>query len=209
MNRRTFIKGAVAVAGAAVLPRFAFAEEGEKKMKSIVIYFSHTGENYSVGNITVGNTAKVAAKIAAATGAETWEIKETDSYPVAYNACIARAKKELKDKARPAFDGTAPDLSDVDTIYLGYPNWWGDAPMIIYSYLDKAAIDDKTILPFCTHEGSGLGSTARSIAKAYPRAKVELKGLGLYGHIAQNDDKATTEAVNKWLKSLGNIQTSS
>ena len=69
MNRKTFIKGAIAVAGVAVVPRFAFAEKGEKKMKSIVIYFSHTGENYSVGNITVGNTAKVAAKIAAATGA--------------------------------------------------------------------------------------------------------------------------------------------
>ena len=206
MNRRTFIKGTFVVAGAAVMPRFAFAEEGEKKMKSIVIYFSHTGENYSVGNITVGNTAKVAAKIAAATGAPTWEIKETDPYPVAYNDCIARAKKELKNKARPAFAGTAPDLSDVDTIYLGYPNWWGDAPMIVYSYLDKAAIDGKTILPFCTHEGSGLGSTARNIAKAYPKAKVELKGLGLYGHVAQNDDKATTEAVNKWLKSLGKIQ---
>ena len=207
MNRRTFIKGTFVVAGAAVMPRFAFAEEGEKKMKSIVIYFSHTGENYSVGNITVGNTAKVAAKIAAAIGAATWEIKETDPYPVAYNACIARAKKELKDKARPAFAGTAPDLSDVDTIYLGYPNWWGDAPMIVYSYLDKAAIDGKTILPFCTHEGSGLGSTARNIAKAYPKAKkVELKGLGLYGHVAQNDDKTTTEAVNKWLKSLGKIQ---
>ena len=172
-------------------------------MKSIVIYFSHTGENYSVGNITVGNTAKVAAKIAAATGAETWEIKETDPYPVAYNACIARAKKELKDKARPAFAGTAPDLSDVDTIYLGYPNWWGDAPMIVYSYLDKAAIDGKTILPFCTHEGSGLGSTARSIAKAYPKAKVELRGLGLRGKTAQTDPAAVKSSVAGWLERIG------
>ena len=203
MNRRTFIKGAFAVAGMAAMPRFAFAETGEKKMKSIVIYFSHTGENYSVGNITVGNTAKVAAKIAAATGAETWEIKETDSYPVAYNACIARAKKELKDKARPAFAGTAPDLSDVDTIYLGYPNWWGDAPMIVYSYLDKAAIDGKTILPFCTHEGSGLGSTAKKLAAAYPKAKVELKGLALYGHVAQKEPDAVKSAVANWLKQLG------
>ena len=204
MNRRTFIKGALAVAGAAVMPRFSFAEKGEKKMKSIVIYFSHTGENYSVGNITVGNTAKVAAKIAAATGAATWEIKETDPYPVAYNDCIARAKKELKDKARPAFAGSAPDLSDVDTIYLGYPNWWGDAPMIVYSFLDKAKIDGKTILPFCTHEGSGLGSTARKLAAAYPKAKVELKGLSLYGHVAQKEPEAVKSAVAKWLKQLGN-----
>ena len=76
MNRREFVKGALAVAGVAALSRFSFASEGEKKMKSIVIYFSHTGENYAVGNITVGNTAKVAKEIAAQTGAATWEIKE-------------------------------------------------------------------------------------------------------------------------------------
>ena len=206
MNRRTFIKGAFAVAGMAAMPRFAFAETGEKKMKSIVIYFSHTGENYSVGNITVGNTAKVAAKIAAATGAETWEIKETDSDPVAYNACIARAKKELKDKARPTFAGTAPDLSDVDTIYLGYPNWWGDCPMIVYTFLEKSNIEGKTILPFCTHEGSGLGSTAKNLQKVFPGAKVEMNGLSLRGATAQKDAAATEQTVDKWLNSLGKVK---
>ena len=202
MNRREFVKGALAVAGVAALSRFSFASEGEKKMKSIVIYFSHTGENYAVGNITVGNTAKVAKEIAAQTGAATWEIKETDPYPVVYNDCIARAKKELREKARPAFVGEMPDLSEIDTIYLGYPNWWGDAPMVVYSYFDKADIAGKTILPFCTHEGSGLGSTARSIAKAYPKAKVELHGLGLRGKTAQTDPAAVKSAVTKWLKSL-------
>ena len=157
-----------AAAGAAALGNIGFAEEGKKKMnKSIVVYFSHTGENYSVGVITVGNTAKVAKEIAAQTGAATWEIK-------AY-----------------------------DTIYLGYPNWWADAPMVVYSFLDKAKIDGKTILPFCTHEGSGLGSTARKLAVAYPKAKVELKGLALYGHVAQNEPESVKSAVAKWLKQLG------
>ena len=112
--------------------------------KSIVIYFSHTGENYSVGVIQEGNTAKVAKAIAVAAGADIWELKETDPYPVQYNACIDRAKKELKAKARPAFKGEVPDLSKYDVVYLGYPNWWGDAPMVVYSLLEKAKIDGKT-----------------------------------------------------------------
>jgi flavodoxin len=174
--------------------------------KSIVIYFSHTGENYSVGVIQEGNTAKVAKEIARQTGAAIWEIKEAEPYPVKYNDCIARAKKELQSKSRPAFQGNPPDLTGIDTIYLGYPNWWGDAPMVVYSLLDKAAIDGKTILPFCTHEGSGLGSTARNLARAYPKAKVEQKGLAMRGATAQKDADAVKKAVAEWLKSLGKIQ---
>ena len=204
MNRKEFIKAMGAVAGTAALGNIGFAEEGAKKMnKGIVIYFSHTGENYSVGVITVGNTAKVAKEIAAQTGAATWEIKEKNPYPEKYTPCIEVAKKEMQAKARPEFVGEAPDLSDYDTIYLGYPNWWADAPMVVYSFLDKAKIDGKTILPFCTHEGSGLGSTARKLAAAYPKAKVEQKGLALYGHVAQKEPESVKSAVAKWLKQLG------
>ena len=205
MNRKEFIKVMGAAAGAAAFGNIGCAEEDTKKMsKSIIIYFSHTGENYSVGNITVGNTAKVAQEIAAQTGAPTWEIKETDEYSkTSSNDCVSRAKKEKQQNARPAFVGEAPDLSQYDTIFLGYPNWWADAPMVVYTFLDKAKIDGKTILPFCTHEGSGLGSTARSLAKAYPKAKVELKGLALYGHVAQKEPDAVKSAVAKWLKDRG------
>ncbi len=204
MNRREFVIGTVAAAGAAVFGNVGIAAEEKGKMgKSIVVYFSHTGENYSVGKIEVGNTAKVAKEIAAQTGADVWEIKETDAYPVAYQPCVERAKKELQANARPAFAGEAPDLSQYDTVFLGYPNWWGDAPMIVYSFLDKAKIEGKAILPFCTHEGSGLGSTAGSLAKAYPKAKVEQKGLALYGHVAQKEPDAVKSAVAKWLKQLG------
>jgi len=174
--------------------------------KAIVIYFSHTGENYSVGVIQEGNTAKVAKEIARQTGAAVWEIKEAEPYPVKYNDCIARAKKELQSKARPAFQGTAPDLAGIDTIYIGYPNWWGDAPMVVYTFLEKAKVDGKTILPFCTHEGSGLGSTARSIARAFPKAKVEQNGLSIYGHVAQKDADAVKSAVEGWLKKLGKLK---
>ena len=193
--------GVIAMIASSILSSGVFAAE-----KSIVIYFSHTGENYSVGIIKEGNTAKVAKEIAAQTGASTWEIKEAEAYPVKYDECIARAKKELQAKARPVFQGKAPDLAAYDTIYLGYPNWWGDAPMVVYSLLDKAAIDGKRILPFCTHEGSGLGSTARKLAKAYPKAKVEQNGLALRGATAQKDAVAVRKAVAEWLKSLGKLQ---
>ena len=204
MNRKEFIKAVGAAAGAAALGNIGFAGEGKKKAnKSIVVYFSHTGENYSVGFITVGNTAKVAKEIASQTGSATWEIKEKNPYPVKYAPCIEVAQKEMLAKARPEFIGEAPDLSQYDTVYLGYPNWWADAPMIVYSFLDKAKIDGKTILPFCTHEGSGLGSTARKLAAAYPKAKVGPKGLSLYGHVAQNEPEAVKSAVAKWLKQSG------
>ena len=196
-----FYKGIIAMITTALLTSSAFAAE-----KSIVIYFSHTGENYSVGVIKEGNTAKVAKEIARQIGASIWEIKEAEAYPVKYDECINRAKKELQAKARPAFVGTAPDLAAYDTIYLGYPNWWGSAPMVVYSLLDKSKADGKRILPFCTHEGSGLGSTASKLAKAYPNAKIEQKGLAIRGATAQKDAKAVQKAVTEWLKSFGLIR---
>ena len=174
--------------------------------KAIVVYFSHTGENYSVGVITEGNTAKVAKVIAAKTGADIFEIKEAKPYPQSYDECVDLAKKELKDKARPEIAGDLPDLTDYQIVYLGYPNWWGDCPMIVYTFLEKSSVEGKTILPFCTHEGSGLGSTARNIQKALPSVKVELNGLSLRGTTAQKDAKATEEAVDKWLKTLGTVK---
>ena len=174
--------------------------------KAIVVYFSHTGENYSVGVIAEGNTAKVAKVIAAKTGADIFEIKEAKPYPQSYDECVDLAKKELKDKARPEIAGDLPDLTDYQIVYLGYPNWWGDCPMIVYTFLEKSSVEGKTILPFCTHEGSGLGSTTRNIQKALPSVKVELNGLSLRGTTAQKDAKATEEAVDKWLKTLGTVK---
>ena len=78
--------------------------------------------------------------------------------------------------------------------------------MIVYSFLEKSNIEGKTILPFCTHEGSGLGSTAKNIQKAFPGAKVEMNGLSLRGATAQKDAAATEQAVDKWLNSLGKVK---
>ena len=193
-------KGIVTMFAAAALTGISAAE------KSIVVYFSHTGENYAVGNITEGNTAKVAKVIAAKTGSIIYEIKEAKPYPVNYRACVDVAKKEQRDRARPEIAGQLPDLSQYQVIYLGYPNWWGEAPMVVYSFLEKVKLDGKTIIPFCTHEGSGLGSTARKLAEAFPKAKVEQNGLGLRGVTAQRDAAATEKAVAEWLKTLGKVK---
>ena len=194
------VKGIVTMLAATALTG-AFAAE-----KAIVVYFSHTGENYAVGHITVGNTAKVAQVIAAKTGADLYEIREAKPYPANYRACVELAKRELQTNARPELAGKLPDLSEYSVIYLGYPNWWGDAPMVVYSFLDKVKIAGKTILPFCTHEGSGLGSTARKLAKAFPQAKVEPDGLSLRGTVAQRDAAATEAAVTQWLKARGRLK---
>ena len=193
-------KGIVTMLAAAALTGVSAAE------KSIVVYFSHTGENYAVGNITEGNTAKVAKVIAAKTGSALYEIKEAKPYPANYKACVDLAKREVQSNARPEIKGALPDLKEYTVIYLGYPNWWGDAPMIVYTFLEKAGVAGKTIIPFCTHEGSGLGSTARKLAKAVPNAKVEQNGLSLRGVTAQRDAAATEQAVTEWLKTLGKIK---
>ena len=169
---------------------------------SIVIYFSHAGENYGVGNVAEGNTAKVAKAIANRIKVDVYEIKEAKPYPVNYQQCVDLAKEEQRRNARPEIAGTLPDLSQYKVIYVGYPNWWGDCPMIVYSFLEKANVDGKIIVPFCTHEGSGLGVTAQNLKKHFPKAKVIQKGLAIKGTVAQNDPQTTQRTVEAWLKAL-------
>ena len=131
---------------AAMLTAVMLPGEVSAAEKSIVVYFSHAGENYGVGNVTEGNTAKVAKILAAKTGSEIYEIQELKPYPTDYQKCVDLAKDEQRRKARPAIKGELPDLSGYQTIYLGYPNWWGDCPMIVYAFLEKCKLDGKVIL---------------------------------------------------------------
>lgn len=174
--------------------------------KAIVVYFSHAGENYGVGNVAEGNTAKVAKEIARRLNADIYEIKEVKPYPTKYDACVDLAKEEQRLNARPAIAGQLPDLSSYKVIFIGYPNWWGDCPMIVYSFLEKENIDGKILVPFCTHEGSGLGVTASNLQKHFPKAKVVQKGLAIKGTIAQKDAKTTVKAVETWLKAIKAIK---
>ena len=170
--------------------------------KILVVYFSRTGEEYAIGRITKGNTAIVAEYIAQKTGADTFEVKPATPYPDEYEACTEIAKQELESNARPAFAANVDNLAQYDTIFLGYPIWWGAVPRVMMTFLEANDFSGKTIIPFCTHGGSGLAGTEREIADACPNAKV-LSGLAIVGKTAQNDFPATQKDVDAWLKDLG------
>lgn len=172
--------------------------------KVLVAYFSRVDENYGVGNITEGNTAKIAKIIAQKTKADLFEIKTTRTYDKTYNKAIQEAKNEQTNKERPPLvqDLTQAQINNYDTIFIGYPIWWGDLPMVVYTFLEGKNLDGKTIIPFCTHEGSGLSGTERTLRSMFPKSTVKA-GIAIRGRTAQNDKKASEKAINDWLKNIG------
>lgn len=176
----------------------SFLAVSSASAKSLVVYFSHTGENYAVGTITEGNTVIIARMIAARTGSDIFEIIPEKDYPKSYKECTDVAKDEQKKNARPSYKGNV-DTSGYDTIYIGYPIWWGDLPMVVYTFLENHDLGGKTIVPFCTHEGSGISGTDGTIKKLYKNAKVK-PALAVRGATAQNERSKAEKAVDEWLK---------
>lgn len=179
----------------------AASSHGGKKI--LVAYFSRTGEEYNVGVITKGNTAVVADAIAELTGAAKFEIKTLKPYPQNYRETTDIAKKELQDNTRPEIVGKPENLKDYDTVFLGYPIWWSDLPMAVYTFLESNDFNGKTIIPFCTSAGSYMTGKESRIADHAKGAKVLDKGLGLPGRMSQEDPKAVKNEVEKWLKDIG------
>ena len=165
--------------------------------KSIVIFFSHAGDNYSVGNIEVGNTKIVADYITEIKGADQFEIVTHKYDGMAYTPLINLAKEEANKGELPPYEGTAPDLSQYDTVFIGGPVWWGTYPQVMFTLFKDINLDGKTVIPFTTHEGSGLASCARDVKKAFPKAKVTGE-FSIYGH----EVRTGRAKVEKWLKSL-------
>lgn len=181
----------------------AAGTETESSSDTLVIYFSRTGEQYVVGVIDKGNTAIVAEMIADQTGVDLFEVlPEDDHYPMTYDALTDVAKQEQNDKARPAYSGELPDIGSYSTIYIGAPVWWGDWPMIMYTVFENNDFSGKTLIPFSTHEGSGLSGFDKKLQSACPDAEV-LKGLAVRGNDAQNSQDKVRESVNSWLTELG------
>ena len=170
--------------------------------KILVVYFSRTGEEYNVGKITTGNTAIVADFIARKVGADKFEIKPAKPYPDEYEACTEIAKRELEENARPALANNIDNLAQYDTIFCGFPIWWGAVPRVLMTFLETNDLSGKTIIPFCTHGGSGLAGTEREIADACPNAKVR-DGLAIVGKQCQDEPDAVQKDVEAWLKTLG------
>ena len=170
----------------------------------LVVYFSRTGEQYTVGVIDHGNTAIVAEMIADDTGADLIEsLPEEDHYPRTYAELTDVAKKEQNENARPAYAGDVPDLSQYDTVFIGAPVWWGDWPMIMYTFFEEnaEALSGKTLVPFSTHEGSGLSGFDKKLSSAIPGSTV-LKGLATRGNDCQNDQNTVRKSVNEWIAGL-------
>ena len=166
--------------------------------KSIVIFFSHAGDNYAVGNIEVGNTKIVADYISEIAGADQFEIVTHKYDGMAYTPLINLAKEETNNGELPPYEGAAPDLSQYDTVFIGGPVWWGTYPQVMFTLFRDINLDGKTVIPFTTHEGSGLASCVSDVKKAFPKAKVS-QGFSIYGHEVR-DGRAKVE---KWLKGLG------
>lgn len=167
-------------------------------MKPIVIFFSHAGENYSVGVIQEGNTKLVTDIICERTGADCLEIVCTKDYDLPYMELIEVAKKEQQDGELPGFtlllNGKAvekADLSEYDTVYIGGPVWWGTYPQVMFSFFEEYDLNGKTLLPFTTHEGSGLGNCVSDLKDSYPDATFG-KAFSIYGH-----EVRTSEGRNK------------
>ena len=152
-------------------------------MSYLVIYFSRAGENYFGGklmNIEKGNTEVIAEYIQELTGADLFKVDPAVEYPEDYMKCIDVAKKEMQTNARPEIKESINDISDYDTIFIGFPNWWGTLPMPMFTQLEQLDFTGKTVKAFVTHEGSGFGSSEKDIKKLCSGAEIK-KGLSIPG----------------------------
>ena len=166
-------------------------------MNKIVFFFSHAGDNYSVGNIEVGNTKIVADYISEITGADQYEIVTHKYDGMAYTPLINLAQEEANKGELPPYEGTAPDLSRYDTVFIGGPVWWGTYPQVMFTLFKDINLAGKTVIPFTTHEGSGLANCVDDVKKAFPKATVT-KGFSIYGH----EVRTGKDKVEKWLNGL-------
>lgn len=166
-------------------------------MSKLVVFYSRADENYFGGSyryIDVGNTEKIAKMIAEKIGAELFKIEQKTPYSKVYSICTDEAKRDKQNNARPELTAFPNSLDEYDEIYLGYPNYWGDMPMAVYTFLEHFDWNGKTIHPFCTHEGSGSSGTENKI-------KNVCNGANVTGVLDVNGSKADAakSTVDKWI----------
>ena len=171
--------------------------------KTLITFFSRADENYFGGAmryVKVGNTEIVVNGMLEMIDADTFKIEMKDPYSPVYMTCIEEAKKDLRANARPELTNYPDSIDEYDTIILAYPNYWGTMPMAVCTFLEHYDFTAKTILPLCTNEGSGMGSSESDIKKLAPGATVK-KGLSVTGSKAAN----AGGSVKKWLANNGLI----
>ena len=162
-----------------------------------VIYFS--SPDSSDMNALEGSTQYLGRIIAEKTGADVFRIVPIKAYPTDYSAHTAQAKMEQGENARPAIQDNFGDLSQYDTIFLGYPIWWGDLPMPVYTFLESHDLSGKKIILFGTYGSSGLGDTVEHVRSIEKGADVETKAYGT----AAGDVGSAKDKVLSWLSELG------
>ena len=182
----------------------AQAEQTEGGSNMLLAYFSLAGEQYGVGVIEEGNTSIIAHMIAVQTGADLFEIEAATPYPTSHSELLDVSRQEMANNTRPEITDTVDNMDDYDTIFIGYPNWWGDMPMIVYNFLESYDLSGKTIVPFCTHGGSGLSRTESTIANITGGTMKD--GFAIPGTTAQNDRDTARSEVTKWLKEGGFVE---
>ncbi|MBE5959674.1 MAG: flavodoxin [Lachnospiraceae bacterium] len=171
--------------------------------KTLIAFFSRADENYFGGAmryVKVGNTEIVCNDMKDMIEADIFKIEMKNSYSPVYMTCIDEAKKDLRENARPELSNYLESIDEYDTIILAYPNYWGTMPMAVATFLERYDFGGKTILPLCTNEGSGMGSSERDIKKYAPGAEVK-SGLPITGSQAAN----AKASVEKWLGKNGVI----
>lgn len=168
----------------------------------LVAYFSLAGEQYKVGVIEEGNTAIIAKMIAEQTGADIFSIESTSDYPDTYDGLLEVSREEESNP--PQIAGTVENMDDYDVVFVGFPIWWGNLPPIIEVFLDSYDFSGKTVIPFCTHAGSGLSGTESTIANITGAEMMD--GLAVSGETAQNQRDKAGEAVTEWLREGGFIE---
>lgn len=166
--------------------------------KILIAYFSRAGGNYvngSIRNLEIGNTEVAAKMIENITGGELFKIDPLKAYSNDHMTCIEEAKRDLQADARPELKEYIDSIDEYDTIIIGYPNYWGTMPMQVFTFLEKYDFTGKVIMPFCTHEGSGLGSSERDLKRLCPNADIH-KGLSIQGGHVRKSEKN----IRGWLK---------
>ena len=166
--------------------------------KALIAFYSRADENYVNGTLkmlTVGNTEVAAGIIRELTGADIYKIEQAKPYSKGYNDCIEEARADQQRDARPELLAYPETLDEYDVIYLGYPDYWSTMPMAVFTFLEHFDFTGKTIKPFCTHEGSGMGSSVADIKRLCPGARVE-KGLAIHGGSAAKSRKI----IEEWVK---------
>lgn len=158
----------------------------EASSKSLVVYFSWSG-----------NTQNIAKEIQKQTNSDIFEIIPEVAYSDDYDTVVDDAKKEQQKKARPKIKNKIENIEEYETIYVGYPNWWGDMPMILYTFFEDYDLSNKTIAPFCTSGGSGLSDTEKIIQALEPSATL-VKGL----HVSGSASKDATSDVKEWINEI-------